>query len=262
MPGDLEEIVARMLLFLYTGDYDDSIVQTAGFMDDLNSEALTANTSSTAATASPRPNFVAALERPGCLSQDPRTNIAHPRRGQRGAMSVRERIRRADLRKKLREQEQIVAALETNAQVYVCADKHLIDKLKNHAASKFKARLDSLADAKDAYPAIRFLYENIREDNTELCNEATQYCIDHYIRVEAFPEFIDLLETYEPRAWTFAVKLQRQRAKERGELEQKISDLEKDEKEAENLFNAFTSLFERIRSSFPNVRNPDPWSDR
>jgi hypothetical protein len=111
------------------------------------------------------------------------------------------------------EQQKIVAAVETNALMYICADKLELDDLRKHAPSKFKKRLESVTDANYAYPAVRLVYENIYQNNSSIRHAVTRCCIHYHQRMSIFPKFVALLEQHEGNAWVLAMELQSERAK-------------------------------------------------
>lgn len=122
------------------------------------------------------------------------------------------------------EQQKIVATVETNALMYICADKLELDDLRKHAPSKFKKRLESVTDANYAYPAVRLVYENIYQNNSSIRHDMTRYCIHSHRRMSIFPKFFALLEQHEGNAWVLAMELQSERRKERESKERESKE--------------------------------------
>lgn len=229
-----------MLYFLYTEGYDDLEVPDFGSEVCQAPESLTTGSPSDPSTTSSHMELATPLTRDDDTTSMPRwarsafgpCARSSPYRG-----DIKRLQRRLEIRAKRApdwaEQRKIGLGLEKNAQVYICADKLDLKKLKKLAASKFKERLWSIADTKDTYPALRLAYENTSEDDTALRHETMRYCIHENRRIEAFPKFAALLKEHEPTAWKLAVEVQRERVEEGGSLEEKLKPLDKKKVRAE-----------------------------
>ena len=227
---------------MYTGDYDD--MQTPNFGTELPPAAGSSTTSSSNDPQStPSPNGLVAPLTVGDgdtpeeswtedISEMSIGTILNPTRSEELAA----RRARMDSMKSTPDsvqEQKMVKALEKNTQMYICADKLQIDKLMEYAAEKFKKRLWAIADAKNTYPAVRLAFENTRQEDTVLCNEALRYCIHHHQRIEAFPMFLVYLQKCEPSAWTIGVELQRMKDNQQESLGQKLKTLKKEKLRAE-----------------------------
>ena len=243
LPEDHEDVVARVLLFLYMGDYND--LQIPSFGTELLPAAGSSTTSSfndPQITPSPTGLVAPLTLEDGNIPEEhwlddpsgyPDTIMRFARSQERAEMRTRMESKKPapDPAK----QRQMVQALEMNTQVYICADKLQIVKLREYAVDKFKKRLWAIADAKDTYPAVRLVLENTREEDAVLCNEALRYCIRHHQRIEAFPKFLVFLQDSVQSAWTIGVELQRAKDDQQESLGQKLKVLHEEKLRAEIL---------------------------
>ncbi|KAF7509602.1 hypothetical protein GJ744_007640 [Endocarpon pusillum] len=243
LPEDHEEDVARALLFLYTGDYDD--LQIPSFGTKLLPAASSSTTSAfNGPKIAPSPRGLVA---PLTLEDDNTPDEHWAMSCSAFTLSEMQSLasqERAEMRARVEsmkpapdraKQRQMVQALETNTQVYICADKLQIVKLRECAADKFKERLWAIDDAKDTYPAVRLALEGTREEDTVLCNEALRYCIRHHQRIAAFPKFLAFLHDTVSSAWTIGVELQRKNDYQQRSLGQKLKVLGEEKHRAEVL---------------------------
>lgn len=219
LPEDHGDVVACVLLFLYTGDYDD--LQTPSFGTELLPAAASSTTNSL--------NQVQVAPSPRRFAMQ----MQHFRRLGRAAM--RARVGSVKPAPDPAEQRKMVQALEKNTQVYICAEKLQIEQLRECAADKFKKRLWAIADAKYTYPAVRLALEGTREEDTVLCDEALRYCIRHHQRIEASPKFLALLQGSVSSMWTIGVELQRNNADQQESLRQQLKVLREEKHRAEVL---------------------------
>ncbi len=173
-----------MLLFIYTGDYDD--MQTPNFGTELPPAAESSTTSSSNnSQTTPSPIGLVAPLMPGngntpedCLTEycsdvvfgaTPNPTLFEE------LVARRTRFDSTEPTPESIQQQKMVKALEKNTQIYICADKLQIDKLGEYAAEKFKKRLWAITDAKDTYPAVRLASENTRQEDTVLWHEALRW---------------------------------------------------------------------------------------
>jgi hypothetical protein len=217
LPDDDEDIVSRVLSFLYTGDYEEESLNavTSAFETEqvFETHMVTFLTQAKIEVATP------------LMAEDDMT--------QKQSGELHNTETDADKAPNWEEQMKIVTTLEKNAQVYVCADKLGIDKLKKHAATKFKQRLWSVTDAKHAYPALCLAYEHTNQDDPGLRSEAMRYSISKVSRVQNFPRLVALLKEHEPITWECAVDLQHESFEERVIRWQEQKLLAKDKERAE-----------------------------
>ncbi|ERF72407.1 hypothetical protein EPUS_06036 [Endocarpon pusillum Z07020] len=243
LPEEHEDVVARVLLFLYTGDYED--LQIPRFSTELLPAAASSTTSSSNdPLIAPSPRGLVAPLTPEddntpedhWMKNCPGFTLSQMQRfGSEEREEMRARVESMKPAANPAKQRKLVQALEKNTQVYICADKLQMVKLKECAADKFKKRLWAIADAKDAYPAVRLALEGTREEDTVLCNEALRYCIRHHERIEVFPKFLAFLHDTVSSAWTIGVELQRKNDDLQQSLGQKLKLLGKEKHRAEVL---------------------------
>ncbi|KAJ9606901.1 hypothetical protein H2200_008911 [Cladophialophora chaetospira] len=178
---DDPKIVTRVVLFMYTSDYDPRKVPAfliPGQAEEGSpmTEAEGNNSSSNAAKAPARPK---------------------PLPGKKGRSTVRTMT--------APEKEPVTAetfeALKINALVYKCADFLGIENLKMLAAERFMsdARVAYL-DEKFAEP-LQVMYESTRPDDEYLRVPATALCVKHGESFPAASDTVKVLEEYEHSVW-------------------------------------------------------------
>jgi hypothetical protein len=213
LPGDHEEIIARVLLFLYTGDYDDRRPPTFGIAKP--SVSMTS-----------RSSIAAAESGNGAVAQISRNITSNAEKSMFEGTTLPNQDKydeSCDDDSDDGNGNDLVSAMEINAHVYICADKFGLPKLKEHAANTYMLRFQGL-EKKDLlelpYSSIRLVYENTDVTDHHLRRAITRYCIKYYNFVG--PEIHALVAQHENTAWTLAMELQRQRRDEKWVLHNRI----------------------------------------
>lgn len=192
MPNDRKDIIARVLLFLYTGDYDDIDVPTFGIDQPTApppSLPLMDATVEENNDGGPKASQSITSEAEKPVSKDAQSA---------DKLSVRESKRR----------EQQISAMDVNARVYVCADKFGLGKLKQRATEKFMSvlqKVQELASMQLAYGSFRFVYENTAQADAHLRRAITRHCIIHHSSITK--EVFDLVKEHEATTWALGLEL-------------------------------------------------------
>ena len=133
LPNNHEDSVARVLLFLYTGNYKEKEVPSFGVARtsvigpvwEADEEGLTQST-----------NCDTSMVEGNIYEQSDPTETA----GYDDEEDVLDYCKTS---------EELILAMEVHAQVYICADKFGLEKLKQYATHKFMLRLESLGRERD-----------------------------------------------------------------------------------------------------------------
>lgn len=209
--NDRDDVVARVLLYLYTNDYNDEEVPSFGI--EKSQGAMT-----TQHSVVPGNDLFC-----GNSNQDPENPSSEARTINSTMREAAMYVEEIDVTPE--PVRQLVSAMEVNAQVYICADKFGLDRLKDYATEKFMYRLAILEEESDvsaAWPVIQKVYENTSSGDKGIRRSMTRYCIEHYRLIRCVKEIVEAVEKHEPTAWSLALELQEQRAKEQARAEEDL----------------------------------------
>ena len=125
------------------------------------------------------------------------------------------------------EQEKLLSALDTNARVYICADKFGLEILKACATKKFMARLkmaeeESIIDC--AYRQIQLVDETTDSTDAHLRRAVTRHCINN----DGFtisPKVRILVEKHKPTTWEISMELRDKSRDKVRDLHQRLSGM-------------------------------------
>ena len=96
---------------------------------------------------------------------------------------------------------ELILAMEVHTQVYICANKFGLEKLKQYAIHKFMLRLKSLERDRDeelTNDPFRLVYENTTMKDAHLRRTITKHCVYNFESIT--PEIKDLVIQHEPSA--------------------------------------------------------------
>jgi hypothetical protein len=182
--------VARVLLYLYTGEYDDEVAPVFG------------------AAATRKDKVGSTSDREEAVTPTETEHPAIPQSTQKPSGRKKEEMKAKRAEEQAAE-DVLVRRLKANAHVYICADKLGLEKLKEHATTKFLSRLESLKWKDNAAPAVRIVYENTKTTDSVLRYQMTGYCVKickgkgtRYLRL------VQELERHERTAWSIAFEIQ------------------------------------------------------
>ena len=190
-PEDDPQIMSRVVLFLYTSDYDANSVPTFILPgQNQGSKSLaTVQQAGQEIKPSTTPESPATAETPPAKRQKTSAATATPATAQ------------VPMNNTTALPPGIFETLKTNALVYKCADMLGIENLKVLAADRF------MADARVAFSEmgfaepLRILYQSTRSDDELLRVPVTTLCVENHELVERIADTVGVMEQYEYCAW-------------------------------------------------------------
>ncbi|EXJ68961.1 uncharacterized protein A1O5_07893 [Cladophialophora psammophila CBS 110553] len=174
-PEDDPGIVARVVLFLYTSDYDANQV----------------------------PTFNKHSHGGGCLAQRDRSASFSAESAISSGNFVAAAAAAADEKRK--QEEVVVEALKINALVYKCADMLGIENLKVLAADRFLADAVGLVGDDQLAEPLRVMYESTHATDEHLRLPVTTLCIRNHDTLSKAT--VKVIQEHEHNVWSVTVHL-------------------------------------------------------
>lgn len=101
--------------------------------------------------------------------------------------------------------------------MYKCADFLGITNLKQKAASRFLSMAGKIVVQKAFASVLRFMFESTKSDDIDLRRKTMQLCVTRYADIELKKETLAVILEHEANAWNVAVPLLKEGAKEGAE---------------------------------------------
>lgn len=182
LSNDNPEIVARVVLFLYTSDYDPESVPSFLL---LGHESTDSHTEDEPDARSPGKVEDAKTESTKATQEDESESQSDDEPPP----------------------DEIFTRLETNALVYQCADMLGIESLAVLAAERFLADTKRHFDDSRFKSPLRIMYESTSPNDEPLRLPVTRVLVKNHMKLKKLAETVSVIKEFEYNVWTLTVPL-------------------------------------------------------